>query len=332
MQNIRQNYHINHNNRYLIDYSNLRDGFFKNENSLFSTEVDFFNYANDPSLGVPFLLPNNLDTFYYSDVSFFSVSKKKIAQNIFSTNDKNYIGVKLYTYNGINFNSNGVPKEEYIPFIDWMSEINNQCKEEVNKLTIKGKTVCSFQTRNIPHFGHERIIEEGLKRCDFVFINPIIGLKKEGDFKSEIVDKAFSFLIDNFYDERVKYFPVIANMFYAGPREACHHSTLRKNLGFTHFIVGRDHAGAEGLYNSNEAVKLVSSKNLGINIIAIEGAFYSKKANKAVIKGLDGEQYDDLIEISGSDFRNCLIKGQLYDFCRPELQKYIKSLGWDIFE
>tara|TARA_B110000858_G_scaffold197008_1_gene257298 strand:+ start:3324 stop:4157 length:834 start_codon:yes stop_codon:yes gene_type:complete len=277
-------------------------------------------------------LPNNLDTFSYSDVSFFSVSKKNIAQNIFSTNDKNYVGVKLYTENGINFNSNGVPKEEYTPFIDWVSKINNQCKEEVNKLKLKGKTVCSFQTRNIPHFGHERIIKEGLKRCDFVFINPIIGLKKEGDFKSEIVDKAFSFLIDNFYDERVKYFPVIANMFYAGPREACHHSTLRKNLGFTHFIVGRDHAGAEGIYNGNEAVNLVSSKNLGINIIAIEGAFYSKKANKAVIKGLDGEQYDDLIEISGSDFRNCLIKGQLYNFCRPELQKYINSLGGDIFE
>ena len=34
MQNIRQNYHIIHNNRYLIDYSNLRDGFFKNNNSL----------------------------------------------------------------------------------------------------------------------------------------------------------------------------------------------------------------------------------------------------------------------------------------------------------
>jgi sulfate adenylyltransferase len=332
LQNIRQNYEITIKDRYLIDYSNLSDGFFNNISNSFSTELDYLTYTENPSLGVPFLLPNNLDTFSYHDDSFFTVSKKNIAQNIFSTKNHNYIGVKLYTDNGVNFNSYGTPKEEYLPFVDWVSEINNQCKEEVNKLKRKGKTVCSFQTRNIPHYGHERIIQEGLKKCDFVFINPIIGLKKEGDFKSEIVDKAFSFLINTFYDERVKYYPVIANMFYAGPREACHHSALRKNLGFTHFIVGRDHAGAEGIYNGNDAIKLVSSKNFGINIIAIQGAFFSKKTNNAIIKGIDQDVGDDLIEISGSDFRNCLIKDELYDFCRPELQKYIKSLGGDIFE
>ena len=47
-------------------------------------------------------------------------------------------------------------------------------------------------------------------------------------------------------------------MYYAGPREAVHHAILRRNMGFTHFSVGRDHAGAENFYDPKAAPKLLA--------------------------------------------------------------------------
>ena len=38
-------------------------------------------------------------------------------------------------------------------------------------------------------------------------------------------------------------------MFYAGPREAVHHTKIREKLGFEYFSIGRDHAGANNAYD-----------------------------------------------------------------------------------
>lgn len=332
MQRPRSNFDIIERYRYLIDYSNLKDGLFSSRSGLFCNKSDYLQYIDNPFLGVPFLLPDKLDSFNYDNKNSFTISKSEICHNIFSLNNLDYVGVRLFTEYGDIYNPYAVPKNEHMPFVNWVSQVNNECKSLISSIRASGKTVCAFQTRNIPHYGHERIIAEGLKECDYVIINPIIGLKKKGDFRHEVVEKAFLYLIDNFYDERVKYSPIIANMFYAGPREACHHTILRENLGFTHFLVGRDHAGAESAYNSESAYDLLSNSDFDISVIPLQGAYYCKKNNKAVIKGIDNYHKEDLIEISGSEFRECIISGDLYNFSRPELQNYIKTLEGDLFE
>ena len=61
------------------------------------------------------------------------------------------------------------------------------------------------------------------------------------------------------YNRKISFFPVTANMYYAGPREAAHHAIIRKNLGFDIFTVGRDHAGAKNAYPPSAATELLKS-------------------------------------------------------------------------
>ena len=128
--------------------------------------------------------------------------------------------------------------------------------------------------------------------------------------------------------------PVIANMFYAGPREACHHAIIRKNLGFTHFVVGRDHAGAENIFMPELAVKTVKKyeKKIDINILDIKGAAYCLKCKKSIIIGSCNHDNIFLRDISGSDFRKSLKDRKEYKYADIGLQKYMYKYQDKIFE
>ena len=65
--------------------------------------------------------------------------------------------------------------------------------KKYSELKDKFKNIGAFQTRNIPHLGHEKIIEVMLENCDAVVINPIIGPKKQGDVNTQ----KLGFIYDN---------------------------------------------------------------------------------------------------------------------------------------
>tara|TARA_Y100001970_G_scaffold2704_1_gene3190 strand:+ start:42171 stop:44345 length:2175 start_codon:yes stop_codon:yes gene_type:complete len=143
--------------------------------------------------------------------------------------------------------------------------------------------IIGFHTRNIPHMGHEYIQKNALSKisADALFISPVVGIKKQGDFKSEIIIKCYNKLINSsLYDP----FKVIIGAFntysrYCGPREAVFTAICRKNYGCSHFIIGRDHTGVGDFYNSKDSKDIFNNLDIGISVIPFDEIIYDSNEN-----------------------------------------------------
>ncbi len=180
------------------------------------------------------------------------------------------------------------------------------------------RTIVGFQTRNVPHLGHEYIQKAALTFSDGLFINPLVGWKKPGDFKDKVIIKAYEVLIKNYYPKDSIVFSVLRmEMRYGGPREAVHHAIIRKNFGCTHFIVGRDHAGVGNFYGPYEAWELFKEfPDLGIIPLFIREAFYCKKCGGIVNEKICPHEERYRFRISGTSLRRMIKK-------RKEIPEYI---------
>lgn len=195
------------------------------------------------------------------------------------------------------------------------------------------KTIVGFQTRNPIHNAHEYLQKIGLEICDGLFINPIIGWKKKGDFSEEAVMCAYNTMIEEFYPkERVYLEGLRTQMRYAGPREAIFHAIIRRNLGCTHFIIGRDHAGVGNFYGAYDAHKLAeeitSNHDLGINLLLLHEPYFCTKCNQIVSDKTCSHGLKNKIEISGTIIRNCISNKDIPNetLMRKEISKSILKL------
>lgn len=192
--------------------------------------------------------------------------------------------------------------------------------EETKKIFAdKGwKTVVGFQTRNPVHKAHEHLQRIGLEVCDGLFINPIVGWKKPGDFTQEAVVAAYERMVGEFYPKDSVYMAGLkTQMRYAGPREAVFHAIIRRNLGCTHFIIGRDHAGVGGFYGAYDAHALareLSDKyDIGIHLLLLHEPYYCKKCGMVVSEKNCSHYETDRIEISGTIIRKYINDGTIPD-------------------
>jgi len=185
------------------------------------------------------------------------------------------------------------------------------------------RTIAGFQTRNAPHLGHEYIQKSALVFTDGLFINPVIGRKKSGDFRDEVILAAYEALVGNYYPKNTVVLSILRyEMKYAGPREAIHHAIMRKNFGCTHFIVGRDHAGVGDYYKPYEAWDIFKEfPDLGITPLFVREFFYCRKcsgmANDKTCPHGEGHR----VRFSGTEIRRMLLNGERPppELMRPEV-------------
>lgn len=191
------------------------------------------------------------------------------------------------------------------------------------------RTVVGFQTRNVPHVAHEMVQKAALNLYDGLFVNPLIGKKKKGDFKDEVILAAYVSLIENYYPkDRAMFATLHTEMRYAGPKEAIHHAIMRKNFGCSHFIVGRDHAGVGGYYHpfaSHEIFK--GYPDLEIEPVFFPAFYYCKKClSYANQKNCPhGPEFRE--ELSGTKMRKMVSSGETpaQHLMRPEVANIIIS-------
>ncbi len=189
------------------------------------------------------------------------------------------------------------------------------------------KTVVAFQTRNTPHIGHEYVQKTALTFTDGIFVNPVIGRKKKGDFKDEVILASYDELIKHYYlKERAVMAILQMEMRYAGPREAIHHAIVRKNFGCTHIIIGRDHAGVGNYYHPYAAQDIFEEfPDLGIAPLFFRAFYYCKKCQSVVNEKICPHPPSEQVQFSGTKIRDLLVKGQVPppELMRPEVAKII---------
>ncbi len=191
------------------------------------------------------------------------------------------------------------------------------------------KTIVAFQTRNVPHVAHEMLQKASLNTHDGLFVNPLIGKKKSGDYKDEVIVASYEALIEYYYPQNRCHLATLhTEMRYAGPKEAIHHSIMRKNFGCTHIIIGRDHAGVGNYYDPFAAQKIFDDyPDMGIEPIFYPAFFYCKKClTFASEKNCPhGPEFQE--QLSGTKLRTMILEKQNPSeyMIRPEVSKILMS-------
>ena len=189
------------------------------------------------------------------------------------------------------------------------------------------KTIVAFQTRNPPHVAHEMLQKTAITTRDGVFVNPLVGRKKSGDFVDQVIVKCYETLIKHYYPQnRCKLATLHTEMKYAGPKEAIHHAIMRQNYGCTHIIIGRDHAGVGNYYDPFAAHKIFDYyPDLEITPVFFPAFFYCKKCLTYTNQKACPHDVELREQISGTKLREMIQEGKTPSefILRPEVSKII---------
>ncbi|MEQ9022753.1 MAG: hypothetical protein RLN82_08355, partial [Pseudomonadales bacterium] len=193
--------------------------------------------------------------------------------------------------------------------------------------------VVAFQTRNPMHRAHEELCRMAMDAvgADGCIVHMLLGKLKAGDIPADVRDASIRKMAELYFPENsVMITGYGFDMLYAGPREAVLHALFRQNMGATHFIIGRDHAGVGDYYGAFDAQSIfqerVPEAALEIEIFNADHTAYSKKLNRVVMmRDVPDHTKEDFVLLSGTKVREMLGQGIAPppEFSRPEVAQIL---------
>ncbi len=253
---------------------------------------------------------------------------------VYRTDDSQHPGVAAFNSQGRHAISGPI---EVLNFSYFDTEFANtfrtavQIRDAIEQLG--WERVVAFQTRNPMHLAHEELCHMAMDRlnCDGLVIHMLLGKLKPGDIPADVRDNAIRTMVELYFAENSAIVTGYGfDMLYAGPREAVLHAYFRQNMGASHFIIGRDHAGVGDYYGAFDAQTIfdeeVPAGALEIEIFRADHTAWSKKLNRVVMMNeAPNHSKEDFVLLSGTRVREMLSEGCAppKEFSRPEVAEIL---------
>ena len=257
-----------------------------------------------------------------------------MTEKVYRTTDPEHPGVSAFNSQGRMAVSGPIQVLNFSYFQEDFPDTFRTAVEIRNEIKERGwNTVVAFQTRNPMHRAHEELCHMAMRdtNADGVVIHMLLGKLKPGDIPAPVRDAAIRKMAELYFPPNTVMITGYGfDMLYAGPREAVLHAYFRQNMGATHFIVGRDHAGVGDYYGAFDAQTIfddeVPEGALEIEIYKADHTAYSKKLNKVVMmRDVPDHTKEDFVLLSGTKVRQMLSEGKAPppEFSRPEVAKIL---------
>jgi sulfate adenylyltransferase len=264
-----------------------------------------------------------------------------MTDKVYGTDDSEHPGVAAFNGQGRFAVSGPIQVLHFSYFQDDFPDTFRTAVEIRNEISERGwSKIVAFQTRNPMHLAHEELCHMAMDRlgCDGLVIHMLLGKLKPGDIPAPVRDAAIRKMVELYFPPNSAMVTGYGfDMLYAGPREAVLHAYFRQNMGATHFIIGRDHAGVGDYYGAFDAQSVfdeeVPEGAMDIEIFNADHTAWSKKLGKVVMmREAPDHSKEDFVLLSGTKVRQMLSEGIAppQEFSRPEvaqiLMDYYQSL------
>lgn len=257
-----------------------------------------------------------------------------MTEKVYRTTDPQHPGVQAFTSQGRFAVSGPIQVLNFSYFQQDFPDTFRTAVEIRHEIAERGwRRVVAFQTRNPMHLAHEELCHMAMERldCDGLVIHMLLGKLKAGDIPAPVRDAAIRKMVELYFKPNSAMVTGYGfDMLYAGPREAVLHAYFRQNMGATHFIIGRDHAGVGDYYGAFDAQTIfdeeVPAGALDIEIFKADHTAWSKKLGRVVMMcEAPDHAKEDFVLLSGTKVREMLGSGIAPppEFSRPEVAQIL---------
>jgi sulfate adenylyltransferase len=260
-----------------------------------------------------------------------------MTDKVYRTDDMEHPGVKAFNTVGKTFISGPIEVLNFSYFEKDFPETFRTAMQIRELIEKNGwKKVVAFQTRNPMHRAHEELVRMAMERenADGAVIHMLLGKLKPGDIPADVRDAAIRKMAELYFPPNsVEITGYGYDMLYAGPREGVLHAVFRQNMGATHLIVGRDHAGVGDYYGPFDAQAIfhdeVPEGALEIKIFEADHTAFSRELGKVIMmrEAPEGHKKESFVFLSGTKVREMLSNGEDLppEFARPEVAKILMN-------